>query len=243
MTNHERKAEAPNEPRVSGVYVTGTDTGVGKTLASVALVHRLRTDGLRAVGMKPVASGCERTAAGWRNDDALRLRAASDPRPEYNALNPYALPLATAPQLAAAAAGERVEIARLIDAYRSLAAQADAVVVEGAGGWATPFDRGVEQADLVRALRLPVILVVGLRLGCLSHARLTARAIADDGLTLAGWVANAIDPQFADADAYLGLLGDALAAPCLGVLPFSATQDAAALASGLRVPAHLRGTD
>jgi dethiobiotin synthetase len=222
-----------------GVFVTGTDTGVGKTLASVALIHRLRANGLRVVGMKPVASGCELGQAGWRNEDALRLQAASDPRPHYAALNPYALPLPTAPSVAAAAAGVKVEIDTLIEAYRGLAAQADAVVVEGAGGWAAPFDRGLEQSALARSLGIPVILVVGLRLGCLSHARLTARAIVDDGLVFAGWIANTIDPSFADTDAYLGLLSDALPAPCLGVLPFREMPDAAALSGLLGLPVGL----
>jgi dethiobiotin synthetase len=222
---------------VSGLFVTGTDTGVGKTLASAALVHRLRAAGLRTMGMKPVASGCERTEAGWRNDDALRLQAASDPQPEYALVNPYPLPLPTAPQLAAAAAGVRVELDRLIEAYRMLAAQADAVVVEGVGGWAAPLDRGLEQADLARALGLPIVLVVGVRLGCLSHARLTARAIAADGLSLVGWIASKIDPAFGDAEAYLGLLADALPAPCLGVLPYQASPSAAAMADGLSLPA------
>ncbi len=239
----------PSDPRASGrraafgVFVTGTDTGVGKTFASVALLHRLRADGFRAVGMKPVASGCERTDAGWRNDDALRLLAASDPQPEYADLNPYPLPLPTAPQLAATAAGVRIDGDRLVDAYRALAAQADTVVVEGVGGWAAPLDHGLEQADLARALALPVVLVVGVRLGCLSHARLTARAIAADGLSLVGWIANTIDPAFSDIDAYLRLLAYALPAPCLGVLPFSASQDAAAIASVLRLPVGMFDTE
>ncbi len=219
------------------MFITGTDTGVGKTLASAALVHRLRAAGLRAVGMKPVASGCERTEAGWRNDDALRLQAASDPRPEYALVNPYALPLPTAPQLAAAAAGVRVELERLIEAYRALAAQADAVVVEGVGGWAAPLDHGLEQADLARVLGLPVVLVVGVRLGCLSHARLTARAVVADGMPLVGWIASMIDPAFGDAEAYLELLADALPVPCLGVLPYRASPSAAAMAEGLSLPA------
>ncbi len=136
----------------------------------------------------------------------------------------------------------RVEFDRLIEAYRALAAQADAVVVEGVGGWAAPLDHGLEQADLARALGLHVVLVVGLRLGCLSHARLTARAIAADGLPLAGWIASGIDPAFADAEAYLGLLADALPAPCLGVLPYRASPSAAAMADGLSLPIGLTTT-
>ena len=160
-----------------GIYITGTDTGIGKTTASCALLHALCARGLRAVGMKPVASGCERTADGWRNDDALRLLAASDPQPDYALVNPYALPEPTAPELAAADVHVTVEIDPLRVAFDALSAQADIVVVEGVGGWAAPLSVRLDQADLARALGLPVILVVGLRLGCISHARLSARAI------------------------------------------------------------------
>ena len=223
-------------PPPRSLFVTGTDTGVGKTVASAALLHRLRAAGLRAVGMKPVASGCERTVDGWRNDDALRLQAASDPRPEYDDINPYALEAATAPQLAARAMGLRVDLARIGDAHERLIAQADVVVVEGVGGWAAPLDDGLDQVDLVRMLDLPVVLVVGLRLGCLSHARLTARAVEMDGLSLIGWIGSSIDPDFAERDAYVELLRDALPAPCLGVLPYAASPDPRAMSQGLSVP-------
>lgn len=219
-----------------GLFVTGTDTGVGKTVASVALIQRLRTAGLRVVGMKPVASGCERTPDGWRNDDALRLQAASDPCPVYEDVNPYALERATAPQLAARAMGVRADLAQLVDAYARLAEQADAVVVEGVGGWAAPLDDELDQVDLVRKLELPVVLVVGLRLGCLNHARLTARAIQSDGMRLIGWIGNRVDPTFAECDEYVELLRGALPAPCLGVLPYAQSSDAAAIASSLSLP-------
>jgi dethiobiotin synthetase len=202
-----------------GIYVTGTDTGIGKTIASVALLHALRASGLAAVGMKPVASGCVHTALGWRNEDALALQAASQPSHPYDIHNPFALPEATAPQLAARRAGVTVSLARLQQAYASLSVGADVVVVEGAGGWLAPLADGLEQSQLARALALPVVLVVGLRLGCLNHARLSARAIAQDGLPFAGWIGNTLDPDFADAGAYRELLADAIDAPCLGWLP------------------------
>jgi len=224
-----------NPPRRS-LFVTGTDTGVGKTVASAALLYRLQAAGLRAVGMKPVASGCERTVDGWRNDDALRLQAASDPRPVYDDINPYALEAATAPQLAARAMGVRVELAPLLDAYARLSAQCAAVVVEGVGGWAAPLGDGLDQCELPRALALPVVLVVGLRLGCLSHARLTARAIAADGIELVGWIGSSVDPDFAERDDYVELLRDALPAPCLGVLPYAASPDPRAMAQCLSLP-------
>ena len=224
-----------NPPRRS-LYVTGTDTGVGKTVASAALLHRLRSAGRSAVGMKPVASGCERTAEGWRNDDALRLQAASDPRPAYDDINPYALEMATAPQLAARAMGVGVELAPLLDAHARLTAQCEVVVVEGVGGWAAPLGDGLDQYELPRALALPVVLVVGLRLGCLSHARLTARAIAADGLEFIGWIGSSVDPDFAERDDYVELLRDALPAPCLGVLPHAVSPDPRAMAQALALP-------
>lgn len=218
------------------LFVTGTDTGVGKTVAASALVHRLRREGLRVAGMKPVASGCERTPDGLRNEDALALQAASDPRPDYVDVNPYALEIATAPQLAARAAGVRVDPDVLLAAHGRLAAQADVVVVEGAGGWLAPMDDGLEQSDFARAIDAPVLLVVGLRLGCLSHARLSARAIVADGFALRGWIGNTVDSAFAERDAYVELLRDALPAPCLGVLPFAPGADATAMAESLALP-------
>ena len=206
---------------VRGIYVTGTDTGVGKTIASATLLHALRARGLHAVGMKPVASGCASTVDGWHNDDALVLLAASDPAPIYEDVNPYALPAATAPELAAREIGIEVALQPIIDAYRHLVVQADVVVVEGVGGWAAPLSARLDQRDLVRALDLSVVMVVGLRLGCINHARLTADAIADDGARLAGWIGNDVDPALAQADAYFELLGPRIAAPCLGRLPFS----------------------
>jgi dethiobiotin synthetase len=214
-------------------FVTGTDTGIGKSHAAVAMLHALRARGLQAAGMKPVAAGCVRTPDGWRNEDALALQAASDPRPAYADVNPFALPAATAPQLAAREAGVAVSLAAMLAAHARLAAAADRVVVEGAGGWAAPLGDGIEHADLARALEADVVLVVGLRLGCLSHARLTARAIDADGCRFAGWIGNRIDPAFERVDAYLQLLRDALPAPCLGVLPHGG--DGAAAAAAIRL--------
>jgi len=223
----------PQPSAARSVYVTGTDTGVGKTVASVALVRAWRARGLRTIGMKPVASGCERTPEGWRNADALRLQAASDPRPAYDDLNPWALPAATAPEFAAREVGVALTIGPILDAHARLAAQADLVVVEGVGGWAAPIDDGLAQADLVRALSLPVVLVVGLRLGCLNHAALTARAIAADGGTLSGWIASEIEPDLPYRDDNLAWLRRHLPAPCWGVLPFRADADEADLSGFL----------
>ncbi|MEJ7745324.1 MAG: dethiobiotin synthase [Luteimonas sp.] len=216
---------------MKSLYITGTDTGIGKTFASVALLHALRASGLRAVGMKPVASGCERIDDQWCNEDALALQAASDPRPDYRDVNPFALPAATAPEIAARKAGIDVALPKIEAAYRKLQAQSDIVIVEGVGGWAAPLSSALDQVDVVRAFDLRVLLVVGLRLGCINHARLAARAIEADGATLAGWIANDIDADMADRDAYFELLRSRITAPCLGRLSFATDRDAAKLSS------------
>src|SRR5688572_27190859 len=179
---------------MNSVFVTSTDTGAGKTVASAALLHALRARGLRAVGMKPVASGCIASAEGWCNDDALALQSASDPLPAYADLNPYALPQPLAPEIAAREAGLEIALEPIIAAFQRLRAHADAGLVEGVGGWAAPLTATLDQRHLVEALGLPVVLVVGMRLGCLNHARLTTRAIEADGATLVGWIANEVDP-------------------------------------------------
>ena len=218
-----------------GVFVTGTDTGIGKTLASCSLLHALRGQGLRAVGMKPLASGCETTSDGLRNEDALALQAASDPRPAYEDVNPYALPEPLAPEIAAREAGIDVALAPMLAAHARLAAQADVVVVEGVGGWAAPMAPTLMQADLVRALDVRVVLVVGLRLGCLNHAILSVRAIAADGCRLAGWIGSGVDPAMLRSDENRELLAARLPAPCLGWLPWQASPDPATLATRLRL--------
>ena len=211
-----------------GLFVTGTDTGVGKTWASVALLHALRARGLAATGMKPVASGCVATPAGLRNEDAEALIAASEPAPPYADCNPFALAEAIAPHVAAERAGMAITLAPIEAAYARLATRAERVVVEGAGGWMAPLAHDLMQADLARALGLPVILVVGLRLGGISHALLSARAIRADGCELVGWIANRIDPAMEQAEASLATLRARLDAPLLGVLAYGgAAQDAA----------------
>ena len=219
-----------------GVYVTGTDTGIGKTLASTTLLHALRARGLRAAGMKPLASGCERTAEGWRNEDALALQAASDPTPAYADVNPFALPEPLAPQLAARDAGVDVTLPPILAAHARLSAAADAVVVEGVGGWAAPLADTLMQANLVRALDVPVVLVVGLRLGCLNHAALSARAVLADGCRLAGWIGSEVDPHMARRDDNLALLRALLPAPCWGWLPYQASPDPRSLVERLSLP-------
>lgn len=223
-------------PTPRGFYVTGTDTDAGKTLVSVALLRAFSASGASVAGMKPVASGCDATTQGLRNADALALQAASVPQPRYEAVNPFALVAATAPQIAAALDGRQVTFGPMMTAYEELARSASVVVVEGVGGWMAPFADGLEQAQLARALDLSIILVVGMKLGCLNHARLTARAIADDGLNLVGWVANAASPELEFGERYVHLVEQAMPVPCLGVLPYAPGRDAASFAPLLRLP-------
>jgi dethiobiotin synthetase len=202
-----------------GVFVAGTDTGVGKTEVSCALLRALNRAGIRALGMKPVASGCNRHGDCWRNDDALALAAAgAEPSLEYARVNPFALPEPLAPEIAARHAGIEITLTPILGAHAALAARADAIVVEGVGGWSVPFSPALMQADLVRALGLPVLLVVGLRLGCLNHALLSARAIAADGCELLGWIGNGIDPEMGAVSDNVASLTQRLAAPCLAVI-------------------------
>lgn len=223
----------------TGVFITGTDTGIGKSLASASLLRALQAQGVRALGMKPVASGCALTSQGLRNDDAELLRTHSSGAPDYALVNPYALPEAIAPHLAAAHSGVEILIEPIAEAFAELSATAQCVVVEGVGGWAVPLSETLMQADLVRALRLPVMLVVGLRLGCLNHALLSAHAIAADGCALLGWIANRIDPDMACAEENLATLRARLPAPSLGVLPHTRTPDPRELAPLLRGAAAL----
>ena len=206
--------------------VTGTDTDVGKTLIACALLHGLAAQGRRVVGMKPVAAGLDDQGD---NADVLALRAASNVVALPEQVNPYRFQPAAAPHLAADQAGVRIELARIVDAYRELAGQADEVIVEGAGGFRIPLNDTQDSADLAVALGLPVILVVGMRLGCLNHALLTAEAIAARGLRLAGWVANCIDPHMAFRDENIASLRQRLAAPLLGVVPHQPNTDARSL--------------
>lgn len=218
------------------LYITGTDTGIGKTLASCALLHALRGHGLRAAGMKPVASGCERIDGEWRNADALALQAAGEPGIAYADINPFALEHPLAPELAARDAGVEVSLLPILASHARLSDSADALVIEGVGGWAAPLSASLMQADLVRMLRLPVVLVVGLRLGCLNHALLSARAIAADGAHLAGWIASHVDPGMERVEDNIAMLRARMPAPCWGVLPHAPDAAPAAMAQQLRIP-------
>jgi len=202
-----------------GFFVTGTDTGVGKTLVSAALVYKLAQVGLRAAGMKPVAAGCVMRKGRLLSDDVEQLYAASNVQLAPVTANPYALEQPLAPHIAARQAGVGIELAAISDAFMGVAQEVDALVVEGVGGFRVPLNDTEDTADMSVLLGLPVILVVGMRLGCLNHALLTAEAIASRGLVLVGWVANHIDPDMAAVEDNLSALRQRLPAPCLGVVP------------------------
>lgn len=219
---------------ITGVFVTGTDTGVGKTRVAVALLRGLAADGIRAIGMKPVASGIDPGAA-W-NADVGALRSASDAGAVAAAqpadINPYAFAPAIAPHLAAVQAGAPIDVDVIASAARRLASEGTAVVVEGAGGVLVPLSGTADMLDIAAALRLPVVLVVGIRLGCINHALLSALAIRMRGLRLAGWVANRIDPAMEEADSNVSTLERSLAAPLLADLSWLPSAAAPAI-SGL----------
>jgi dethiobiotin synthetase len=205
--------------KTPAVFIAGTDTGVGKTHASCALLHALRVAGHNACGMKPVASGCAETLLGLRNDDALALQAASSGSPPYTLINPMAMRDPLSPHLAAAHAGVTISLPPLRDAFEQLSANHDCVVVEGVGGWLVPLAPGLLASEIPRQWQLPVILVVGMRLGCLNHALLSARTIEADGCRLLGWIGNGIDSAMDAPEENLTTLRELLPAPCLGVLP------------------------
>lgn len=220
----------PSPSASHGLFVTGTDTGVGKTLAACALLRAFAKRGLRVTGMKPVAAGAQLINGVWINDDVEQLIAASNVSAPRDAINPYCFGLPMAPHIAAKIANKAIENNCLCDSYQRLSALADWVIVEGAGGFCVPLNDHETSADLAQQLALPVVLVVGMRLGCLNHALLTVEAIRARGLALAGWIANHIDPAMPYADANVAALQSRLGAPLIARLVFSEFPDAAAFA-------------
>lgn len=201
-------------------FVTGTDTEVGKTFIAASLLSIARQRGLRCAGIKPIAAGCERQDGALVNEDALALMAASGAGLDYGTVNPVALEPAIAPHIAAAQAGVKLSAGALAESCRPvLAADYDLVVIEGAGGWFVPLDDRETLADLCIDLNLPVILVVGMKLGCLNHALLTVASVTDAGLKIAGWVANSVAEEMPFLEENVRTLRRRLTAPCLGVVP------------------------
>ncbi|MBN9356882.1 MAG: dethiobiotin synthase [Herbaspirillum huttiense] len=217
-------------------FVTGTDTGVGKTLVASALIHLHAARGLRAGGMKPVASGAFLQDGVWCNEDVQALQAAANVDLPLHLVNPYLLRQATAPHIAAAEEGVQIALDHLALCHAQLQSACDVLIVEGAGGFMVPLDADHNSDDLVARLGLPVILVVGIRLGCINHALLSALAIRARGLRLAGWVANHVDAQETQAQAMVNTLVQRLQAPLLGRLPWSPEMTAAQVAGLLTWP-------
>ncbi|WP_299944739.1 dethiobiotin synthase [uncultured Microbulbifer sp.] len=217
-------------------FVAGTDTGVGKTFVSAALLTAAANAGFQTAAIKPVASGCARTEAGLRNGDALLLQEAMTLELSYPQVNPFALEPPIAPHIAAIEAGKQLSPARMAGVCRGvMSAGADLVLIEGAGGWRTPLGPRAFLSQLPRELNTPVVLVVGMRLGCINHALLSAEAIRSDGLPLAGWVANFVCAGMARAEENLATLEALLPAPLLGVVPHSETRDYQAVAQHLDI--------
>lgn len=206
--------------KANGLFITGTDTGVGKTWATLCLMRALQSRGLRVVGMKPVATG-----AVWRegrlvNEDALALREAGSVSLPYELVNPYVFEPPVSPHIAADLAGERIELARVVEIFHELRRLADGVLVEGVGGWKVPLNEREQVADLAMAVGLPVIMVVGLRLGCLNHALLTYESINSSDIRLAGWIANQVASDFPYADENVRTIDLALGLPPMARLPY-----------------------
>ncbi|MFA6120256.1 MAG: dethiobiotin synthase [Sideroxydans sp.] len=213
-------------------FITGTDTSVGKTLVSCALLHAFAAQGKRVVGFKPVAAGCDEND---HNEDAKQLRDASTVRASYGQINPYCFPHPIAPHLSARHAGSRIDFSRILTSYDELAGQSDEVIVEGVGGFCVPLNEKQDSVDLAKQLDLPVILVVGMRLGCLNHALLTLRAIADAQIECAGWVANVLDADMPALQENIDALRERIQAPLLGVIPYQSQPDAREAAKHLQL--------
>jgi len=224
-----------------GIFITGTDTGAGKTLVAAGLVRLLAGQDRRVLGLKPIASGALQTAAGLRNADALALAAESSVHVPYAATNPYCFEPAIAPHLAAAEAGVPIPVTALTRWYQAVATDAEFVIVEGAGGWRVPLHPDGFLSDLPEQLGLGVVLVVGLRLGCLNHARLTLEAIERSGrCRFVGWIGCQVDPDFARLGANLDTLARLLGQPALAVVPHLAEPEPGRTASCLATPALTR---
>ncbi len=218
---------------ITSAFIAGTDTEVGKTVITCGLLRALNGLGRTAVGMKPVATGAESTSAGLRNDDALRLIANSHPKLSYTTVNPCVYKEPASPNIAASRMGEEVKLDVIEAAYRICRAQAEIVLVEGIGGWRVPLSDTLQTVDLVRHLDLPVILVCGMRLGCINHALLSAAAIVADGRRLIGWVANAMDPEYGFKTETINILCEGIPAPLLGVTAWHDPFDEAAITAAL----------
>ena len=216
--NREHGRQVNNIMTAQTWFITGTDTEIGKTWSSAALVMRLQQQGQKVAVMKPVASGCELTAVGLRNEDALLLQTTCELDLPYHWINPYAFAPPIAPHIAAQQVNVTIEIEKIVQAHQQLQQCADIIIVEGVGGWRVPLNESQSLIDLVKALQAKVVLVVGLKLGCMNHALLTTEVIQHDGCVLQGWIANTYDPDY-EVQTTVDTLTAQIPAPLLGVLP------------------------
>lgn len=218
---------------MSHLFITGTDTGAGKTWATLGIMARFQAQGLAVKGMKPVASGGERHGGSLRNADASLIRAQSSGSPAYEQVCPYTFAEPIAPHIAACKQRVDIDLDKVSAAFDELAASADLVVVEGIGGWRVPLSEALQTEDLVRRLGLSVVLVVGLRLGCINHALLSAEAIKASGVPFTGWLANGICPDYAEQRATLDYLRARIPAPMSGCIPYLNELDVEAVGAAI----------
>jgi len=204
---------------MKGVFITGTDTDAGKTVISTAIVDVIKNKGFRVAGMKPIASGCDVTAEGLRNDDAMQLIEHANVELPYELVNPYSFEPAIAPHIAAEQVQTEIDLNLIYEKYQEIQQSCDAVVVEGAGGWLVPINNSQTMADLAKLLSLPVVLVVGIRLGCINHALLSVEVIKQSGLPFLGWVANNVEVNRESAQ-IISTLRNTISAPLLGEVPY-----------------------
>lgn len=214
-----------------GYFITGTDTDAGKTCATLALMHYFKRQGKTVLGMKPVASGCTLQADELKNADALLIQENASVKVDYQLINPYAYELPVSPHIAGV--HNPVKLAIIVERFNSLKALAEVIIVEGAGGWYVPLNAQDDISDLASALGLPVILVVGLRLGCINHAKLSYQAIQLSGIACVGWIAVCVDPDLLNRDENIQTITAALPVPLLGILPYQQALDFELLADQL----------
>ena len=212
-----------------GFFITGTDTGVGKTWATLALMHYFKQQGHSVVGMKPVAAGCEWAGKQLKNEDAVLLQEYSSVSLDYKEINPYALEMPVAPHLAARE--NVIDLDVIVTAFQKLQEKAEVVIVEGAGGWLVPLNEEKDLSAVVKALDLPVILVVAIKLGCINHARLTLQQLAADEVQCAGWFAMCLDADMACIEENIESIASRVSVPLLGVFPYTEKLDVDSLAS------------
>ncbi|MBE9561427.1 MAG: dethiobiotin synthase [Proteobacteria bacterium] len=216
------------------MFITGTDTEIGKTWCTLALIQYFKNQNLRVAGMKPIASGCYHGINGLRNNDAEQILALTGLDIPYNTINPYSFEPPIAPHIAANQIGQNIDLDIILSNYKKLQTQADMVIVEGVGGWRVPINADLSLKDMVLAMKIPVVLVIGMKLGCINHALLTAEAIIQDGCHLIGWIANVVDENFLSQQS-IDTISGYLSAPLLAQMPYLKTLDIPLLASKFNI--------